>query len=41
VNEDERANLCIECGECLEKCPQQIEIPDWLAKVHEILCQEE
>ncbi len=41
MNEDERANLCIECGECLEKCPQQIEIPDWLAKVHEILCQEE
>ena len=41
VNEDERANLCIECGECLEKCPQQIEIPDWLAKVHEVLCQED
>jgi predicted aldo/keto reductase-like oxidoreductase len=41
LNEDERANLCIECGECLDKCPQQIEIPDWLAKAHEILCQEE
>jgi predicted aldo/keto reductase-like oxidoreductase len=41
VNEDERANLCIECGECLDKCPQQIEIPDWLAKVHEVLCQED
>ena len=40
VNEDERANFCIECGECLEKCPQQIEIPDWLAKAHEVLCQE-
>jgi predicted aldo/keto reductase-like oxidoreductase len=39
--EDERANLCIECGECLDKCPQSIEIPDWLAKAHETLCQEE
>jgi hypothetical protein len=39
MNEDERANLCIECGECLEKCPQQIEIPDWLKKAHEMLCQ--
>ncbi|MGD9317608.1 MAG: aldo/keto reductase [Anaerolineae bacterium] len=41
MNEDERANLCIDCGECLEKCPQMIEIPDWLAKAHEVLCEEE
>jgi predicted aldo/keto reductase-like oxidoreductase len=41
MREDERANLCIECGECLEKCPQMIEIPDWLAKAHEVLCMEE
>jgi predicted aldo/keto reductase-like oxidoreductase len=41
MKEDERANLCIECGECLEKCPQMIEIPEWLAKAHEVLCQEE
>ncbi|MGD8465024.1 MAG: aldo/keto reductase [Anaerolineae bacterium] len=40
MKEDERANLCIECGECLDKCPQMIEIPDWLAKTHEVLCQE-
>jgi predicted aldo/keto reductase-like oxidoreductase len=39
--EDERANLCLVCGECLEKCPQMIEIPDWLAKTHEMLCKEE
>ena len=32
TKEEERANLCIACGECLEKCPQQIEIPDWLTK---------
>ena len=30
------ANLCVKCGECLEKCPQQIEIPDELEKVVEI-----
>jgi predicted aldo/keto reductase-like oxidoreductase len=41
LNEDERANLCIECGECLDKCPQNIEIPDWLKKAHDILCQGE
>lgn len=41
LDEEERANLCVECGECLEKCPQEIEIPDWLAKAHELLCQEE
>jgi len=40
LDEEERANLCVECGECLEKCPQQIEIPDWLVKAHELLCQE-
>jgi predicted aldo/keto reductase-like oxidoreductase len=38
LEEDERANLCIECGECLDKCPQSIEIPEWLKKAHEILC---
>lgn len=27
------ASLCIQCGECLEKCPQQIEIPDELERV--------
>jgi len=40
LDEEERANLCVECGECLEKCPQQIEIPVWLVKAHELLCQE-
>ena len=29
------ASQCIQCGECLEKCPQEIEIPDLLEKVAE------
>jgi predicted aldo/keto reductase-like oxidoreductase len=37
LDEEQRANLCLECEECLEKCPQQIEIPDWLSKAHELL----
>ncbi len=31
------ASQCVQCGECLEKCPQQIEIPDVLEKVAEEL----
>jgi uncharacterized protein len=41
IAESERARMCIECGECLSKCPQGIEIPDWLKKVHATLCQEQ
>src|SRR3990170_601450 len=26
---EQRADQCLECGECLEACPQSIEIPDW------------
>jgi hypothetical protein len=31
------ASLCVNCGKCLEKCPQQINIPVELEKVHAIL----
>ncbi|MFW9908752.1 MAG: aldo/keto reductase [Candidatus Thorarchaeota archaeon] len=31
------ASACEECGECLEKCPQGIEIIEQLKKAHEIL----
>ena len=27
------ASQCVECGECVEKCPQQIQIPEVLKKV--------
>ena len=37
LKEDQRADNCQECEECLEKCPQQIAIPDWLKKAHEKL----
>jgi predicted aldo/keto reductase-like oxidoreductase len=38
IDEKARGDACIECSECLEKCPQQIEIPEWLKKAHEVLC---
>ena len=31
------ASMCVNCGKCLEKCPQQINIPVELEKVHAIL----
>ena len=31
------ASFCIECGECLDKCPQSIEIIDQLKEAHQIL----
>ena len=37
IDEKNRGDQCIECGECLEKCPQGIDIPDWMKKVHEAL----
>jgi predicted aldo/keto reductase-like oxidoreductase len=35
--EGERASACIACRECEEKCPQQIEISEWMVRVHETL----
>jgi len=31
------ADACIECGECIPKCPQAIPIPDKLREAHELL----
>jgi len=33
----ENATACIECGECLEKCPQKIPIIEQLKEAHQIL----
>jgi predicted aldo/keto reductase-like oxidoreductase len=41
IEEKSRGDACIECGECLEKCPQRIEIPEWMKKVHEALGQKQ
>ncbi len=36
LSEKERASGCVACGECVEKCPQQIAIPDELQYVAEL-----
>ena len=36
-NPNGNASICIQCGECLEKCPQEIDIPAELEKVHATL----
>ena len=40
VGEEQRADKCVECGQCEELCPQSIEIIAWLKKVHELLGEE-
>jgi uncharacterized protein len=35
--QDKRADKCTKCGECLEKCPQKLDIPGWLEKAHAAL----
>lgn len=37
LSEEQRANHCLECGECIKVCPQHIKIPDWLKIAHEAL----
>jgi uncharacterized protein len=34
---ENRADQCLECGDCESQCPQKIAIIDWLPKVHEFL----
>lgn len=35
IPEGARADACVACGACLEKCPQRIGIPDDLRRVRE------
>jgi predicted aldo/keto reductase-like oxidoreductase len=34
---DMSAAACVQCGECEERCPQQIPISEWMPKVHALL----
>jgi predicted aldo/keto reductase-like oxidoreductase len=36
VPENNRANLCVACTECEEKCPQGIPISEWMVKIDQI-----
>lgn len=37
IPQDQRADQCTRCEECLAKCPQKIDIPTWLEKAHAAL----
>jgi predicted aldo/keto reductase-like oxidoreductase len=37
MDEEKRAKNCIQCGECLSKCPQQIPISDWMPVIEDVL----
>jgi predicted aldo/keto reductase-like oxidoreductase len=37
IPDDQKAAVCIQCDECLTKCPQQILISTWLPVVEEVL----
>ncbi len=36
---DHGPSTCTECGECLEKCPQKIDIPQKLSQIHKVFEQ--
>ena len=36
---DQRADKCVECGECEAVCPQNIPIIEWLATAHDKLAE--
>jgi len=40
IRDENKASQCIECGECLSKCPQHIEISSWMPHVAEVLGQD-
>ena len=40
LEEEDRANACVACLECEDKCPQNIPISDWMVHVHEVLAED-
>ena len=41
LKEEQRADQCTECGECMDACPQEMDIPGWLEKAHMLLAPKE
>jgi len=37
LKEEQHADQCIECGDYLQVCPQEIPISEWLKKSHALL----
>ncbi len=37
LDHDPRAAMCVQCGECEEKCPQHIPISEWMTVIHGVL----
>ena len=33
IDEDSRASACVGCGACLKKCPQKLDIPNFMKKI--------
>ena len=36
-DEAQKAANCIQCGECVPKCPQNIPISDWMPVIEDVL----
>jgi predicted aldo/keto reductase-like oxidoreductase len=36
IGDNQKAALCIQCEECLPKCPQNIEISSWMPVIDEV-----
>lgn len=37
LKESERSDSCVSCGQCMEHCPQKIDIPHWLSVINKSL----
>lgn len=37
VEDSQKASQCIQCGECVPKCPQNIPISDWMPVIDEVM----